>query len=86
MCAPFQSSGSVATTASLATPRDTSLWLRVLGPFGQNFSGALAQNVQTRFPGQWTDASWEQASTARELLNEPATPTRTLSVGLTPKA
>jgi len=56
------------TTDHLGTPIlatdsvGNSLWQGGFEPFGEDYAGAGAAGVFLRFPGQWEDPIWEQAS------------------------
>ena len=44
------------------------LWQGGFEPFGGDWSGAEAAEIDLRFPGQWTDEAWADASLGSEVL------------------
>ncbi len=62
------------TTDHLGTPAlatsaaGLEVWRGGFEPFGQDFSGARVAGVDLRFPGQWEDETWRDASLGADVL------------------
>lgn len=57
----------LGTPAAVTAATGSPLWRGGFEPFGFDWNGASAAGMPLRFPGQWTDPAWEQASLGAEV-------------------